>query len=491
MYLHGTYGELKTPSLNSGESKSVVVYVGTAPIHKVAGGSTNTDLVNKPLKITGLTSARKLLGYSEKAPFDKYTLCEAVEAHFNNSVENVGPIYVINVFNPAATGAVVPTTTPAEYPVVKKVATFTLGDLVYDSITIEDLDDADYTLSYDSQTDTVTVVVTATTVPTKIKVSGNAVKMDTVTSEDIIGGKDATTGEKTGLAAIEDIYRMYNEIVNVIAAPGFSETPAVYEAMIDTATKLNGHWDAFVNADIPTTTTVKTIANAIDWKKDNGYDYGNSKVFWPKALRKDGKVFHLSTLATAKMLELDASNDGVPFVSVSNKEVDAADQTGATGFHGFDLDEGNLLNEEGITTLVKWGGKYRLWGPHTAHYTYADEEAGTQDPRYQFDNSIRTLFHITNAFQKDNFNDIDQPMTTHLKDTIVMREQSKLDTLVAMGALIGDARVSFSEENDMDGVMNGNFIWDIQTTTTVPFKSGIVKVGYTPDGLSVLLGGDE
>lgn len=496
MYIHGTYGELRAPSANAATSKCVVVYVGTAPIHKIPGGGDKAaSLVNTPLKITGLTSARSLLGYSEQASFEAYTLCEAVEAHFKNGIENVGPIYVVNVFNPFAAANQEATETK-EFPVVKKNVQFTLGDLIYDEITISSGESelaagTDYKMSYDSSTDQVTVKLISTTAAAaaKVSVGGKIAKPSVVTSTEIIGDIDEN-GAKSGLKALEEMYRLHDEIVNVISCPKFSEVPEVYEAMIETAVKLNGHWDAFVNADIPTT-NVNTIEDAVEWKKEKGYDYGISKVYWPKAKRRDGKVFHLSTLATAEMLKQDLATDGVPVVSVSNKVVDAGDQCGSAAFHGFDIEDGNKLNMEGITTLIKWGGAYRLWGPHTAGYNYADDEAGVQDPRYQFDTSIRTLLHITNSFQKDNFADIDQPMTPALKDQILQREQAKLDALVSKGALIGDNKIEFSEENTEAGVMSGDFIWDINTTTNVPFKSGTVKVGWRADGLSVLLGGEE
>lgn len=491
MYIHGTYGELKAPSTNSAASKSVVVYVGTAPIHKIPGGKTRaSELVNTPLKITGLTSARNLLGYSEEAPFT-YTLCEVIETHFHNSIENIGPVYVVNVFNPFATGNQ-EAATAKEFAVVKKIVQFTLGDLIFDEITVGDLTaGTDYKISYDSSSDQVTIKMLSETAAalTKVSIGGKVAKPSVITATDIIGDIDEN-GAKSGLKVLQDIYRMYDEIVNIIAAPGWSETPAVYEAMIETATKLNGHWDAFVNADLPAG-SIATIEDAIDWKKEKGYDYGISKVYWPLAKRKDGKIFHLSTLASAQMLKQDLENGGVPFVSVSNKIVDAADQTGGTNFHGFDIEDGNILNAQGITTLVKWGGDFRLWGPHTAAYCYEDEQEDKQDPRYQFDTAIRTLLHITNAFQADNFVDIDRPMTPALKDQILQREQAKLDALVCMGALVGDNKIAFSEENTSDGVMAGDFIWDINTTTNVPFKSGTVKVGWTADGLSTLLGGAE
>lgn len=486
-YKHGTYGVLTATANAASNSASVVVYVGTAPINKIAGQAGKIpELVNKPLKITGLLSARKLLGYSEKADFAKYTLCEAVEAHFKNSLDTVGPIYVINVFNPNEGAA---DAEPVTLTVTKKIAKFTLGDMILDTLAVGEglTAGTDYELSYDSVSDVVTIKMLGETIPTTVKVSGKVAATNSISATDIIG-EIKGTGEKTGLKAIADIYGIYSDIVNVIAAPGFSETPAVYEAMIETAKKLNGHWDAFVNADIPVGASTNTIAKAIAWKKENGYNEGISKVYWPMAKRTDGKTFHLSTLATYEMQKQDLSNDGVPFVSVSNKETDVADFYGGTGFHAYDIEDANILNTEGITTLVKAGGVFRLWGPHTAAFNFEDQEAGELDPVYQFDSSIRTMLHITNRFQADNFDDIDKPMTMALKDQILVREQSKLDTLKSMGALIGEPIVFFSDDNDAESLSKGDFVWDIQTTTATPFKSGTVKVGYTSAGIYTLLG---
>ncbi|MDE5756980.1 MAG: hypothetical protein K2H85_00055, partial [Allobaculum sp.] len=164
---------------------------------------------------------------------------------------------------------------------------------------------------------------------------------------------------------------------------------------------------------------------------------------------------------------------------------------GGENFAGFDQDEANELNENGIVTAVRWGGKWRLWGSHTAAYSYEDEDAGVQDPTTQFGTAIRTMLHITNRFQADNFDLIDQPMTNAIKDNIIQKEQSKLDTLVSMGALLGQPKISFSEDNSPEQIMGGNFVWDISATTGIPFKSGTVRLGYTDTGIYTLLGEGE
>ena len=510
-YNHGTYGQLMPTGTYSEESPSLVAYIGTAPIHKIAGQSKTENLVNYPLKITSLNVARNLLGYTEKADFSDYTLCEAVEAHFKNNLENVGPIYCINILDPAENAT--PMEEALSFPVQKKQVAFTLGDLVLDSMTVEVLGEevavegeegteveaspelvegVDYKMVYDSSSDTVTITFTGSNIPTMIAIKGDIVD-PTVEASQVIGAIDLD-GKKSGLKVLQDIFPKSNEVVNVLAAPGFSEIPEVYEAMISAVQKINGHWDAYVNADIPMRdgdTSIKSISKAIEWKEDHSYDSGLSKVYWPQSLRKDGKVFHLSTLASAKMQALDSASNGVPYISVSNQVIDAADQYHPDGLNPFDVEEANKLNEKGITTLIRWGGAYRLWGPHTAAYSYNEGETEQINPVYDFDTSIRTMLHITNSFQKDNFDDIDSPMTPNLKDVILHREQSKLDTLKCMGALLGEPKIYFSDDNSATSIMGGNFIWDIQATTTMPFKSGTVRLGYTNDGVYTLLNSDE
>ena len=155
---------------------------------------------------------------------------------------------------------------------------------------------------------------------------------------------------------------------------------------------------------------------------------------------------------------------------------------------GYDQQTANELTQKGISTAVYWAGNWVLWGDHTAAYTYGADV----DPRAIFDVSMRMLMHITNSFQREWGTSIDKPMTLQLRDTILNREQEKLDSLVSMGALIGEPKVLFIETaNPVTDMMNGDFRWDIAVTPTPPLKSASVYVTYTDEGFAAYFGGDE
>lgn len=248
--------------------------------------------------------------------------------------------------------------------------------------------------------------------------------------------------------------------------------------------------------DIVYNTAVDTLALAKSWQTNKGYTSMYSKVFWPQAKTADAKVYHLSTLAIAETLRVDASHDGVPMETCSNKSIPVAAQYFGEGSknQGFDQSKGNTLNAVGITTLVKWGGSWRLWGPHTAAF-----EAGTDgkaktdvDPLAIFDTNMRMQAYIINSFEADHGDEVDEPMDRNLKDTILEAEQQKLDALVAQGALIGNPIISFMEsENSVSDMINGDFTWNIIDTPTPPAKSLTAKVAYTDAGFSAYFGEEE
>ena len=265
--------------------------------------------------------------------------------------------------------------------------------------------------------------------------------------------------------------------------------------MIAASRKINGHWDAFVMADLPlvdsTAQAVDTIEKAVAWKQKNAFNNERSKVFWPQAVDNLGNVYHLSTLAIVELMRADFSHNSVPMETCGNKAVPVIKQYfGANATNrGYDQQAGKELTQKGISTVVAWAGEWVLWGDHTAAYTYGAEV----DARAIFDVSMRMLMHITNSFQREWSPKIDEPMTRALKDQIVNREQEKLDGYVSMGALIGEPKILFLEsENSTTDIMNGDFRWDIAVTPTPPLKSASVYVAYTDAGFSVYYeGGDE
>lgn len=481
-YKHGLYGELSgSKATNAAKAGSVAVYIGTAPINQISSYGEKA-LVNMPIKIENMSDAKSTLGYSDD--WGKFTLCEAIAAHFNNPVGNVGPIYVINVLDPATHKAAEKVTTQLT---VSGTAEIKGGDIILDTVALSDMvEGTDYTISYDANKEAVVIKFADSVDAETVSCTYEKIDASKITEADIIGGT-TEDGQYTGLDAAKMLYQNHNVVLNMLAAPGWSHIPAVYKAMLNTVQKLNGHWDGFVNADIPLEdekgNEINTIAKAIEWKNANGYTSEFSKVYWPMVKDGSGRVFHLSTAGQATMLRVDLSHDGVPFESPSNKEIMATSQYFGedSKSRGFDQQTANGLNEKGITTACFWAGQWVLWGPHTAAYTYN----GSMDARAIFDVNLRMLMHITNSFQLDHGTEIDSPMTPQDKDTILNFERQKLDTLCGIGTLIGTPSVEFLEtENSVTDMMNGDFVWNFNVTNTPPFKSGTARVCYTDEGFA-------
>lgn len=363
-------------------------------------------------------------------------------------------------------------------------AEFESDKIILDTFAIADkAEGVDYALSYSMAKHTVTVTLLKETDGAELSATFDTVDTSKVRAADIIGER-TETGEYTGLASMALLYQYHNVVLNILAAPGWSHIPAVYKAMVSTVQKLNGHWDGFVHADVPLEdkgTKIDTLAKAQKWAIDNGYTSEFSKVYWPKIKDGSGRIFWLSTVGAATMQRVDLSHDGVPFESPSNKEIMATSQYFGedSKSRGFDQETANKLNEKGITTACFWGGRWVLWGPHTAAYKYN----GSMDARAIFDVNIRMLEHITNSFQKDHGTEIDSPMTPQDKDSVLNFEKEKLDTLLGIGALIGTPSVEFVESaNPTSNMLNGDFVWDFSVTNTPPFKSGTARVCYTDEG---------
>lgn len=473
-YIHGAYGEVgKTQAQNAIQSSTVACYIGNAPIHLVRGWK-NKNLVNRPIKLTNWRQAVQTLGYSEN--WYQYTLCEAMKVHFDNPLGNVGPIYVINVLEPReATSSQTAT------------LTFTNGRaelagsfIILDSIAIEDkAEGVDYNIDYDYASGKVIFTalddeMTTATVTYKVITGGNII------AEDVVAG----------IEKAELIYNDYNDVATLFAAPGCSHQPVVRNALVKACQKMNGHWYGYCYTDLLVDPDASgTIEQAIDWKKKKGYTSQYETTCWPKAVDNEGNVYNLSTLSVWRQMMVDATHNGVPFETASNKAVPCIKQYDCTQYvQSYDKERANTLNENGIRTVVPDNGQLVLWGGHTAAYTYG----ATSDALQIFDTNVRMIGYVLNSFQREWGSRIDEPMTLQLKDEIMNREQDKLDSLVAQGALIGDPTISFFEsENSTTDMMNGDFTFDHIVTPTPQLKSATATVSYTDAGFSVYTANEE
>lgn len=488
VYKHGTYGEFaESIAKTSTQSGTLAVYVGVAPVNLIRGYK-NADVINAPVLLNNLAAVQRNMGYS--SDWSKFTLCEAFKLHFDNAAGNAAPIVAINVLNPEVHKSSTDTTVSLTF--VNGRATITSDTIILDTLALSDkVEGTDYSVDYNWTTGQVIIdSIGDEKITGTVETSYDTVDVSKIKASDIIGGV-TSGGVYTGLGVVGLVYPETNLIPNLIAAPGWSEDPAVYQAMIKAGTKINGHWDAFVLADIPLvgsgSAAVDTIEKAITWASENGYNSERSKIGYPQFRTSLGEIYHWSTLFAWRSLLVDAGNNGVPMETASNKAIPVAAQYfGATATNrGFDQTRANDLNAKGISTAVYWGGQWVLWGGHTAAYKFG----AVTDKRAIFDNNIRMMMHITNSFQQEWALTIDKPMTVSMADTIKNREQEKADALVAIGALIGTPVVEFVEsENGTDELAEGNFVWDFSGTPTPQFKSGTLRVAYTDAGFASYFG---
>lgn len=486
-YKHGAYGEFaESIGEIARKSSTIAVYVGAAPVNLVRGYA---RYVNAPVKLNSFGAVKKYFGYSEN--WGAFDLCEPFQLHFNNSAGGVGPIVAINVLDPDIHKQAEKTTVDLAF--VNGRAVINSDTIILDTLTLEGMtENTDYIVDYDYTKNQVIINAVAAKVTKTVEAEYSEVDPSLIAADDIIGGVSAG-GVYSGLGCMELVYQELNLIPNLILCPAWSDHPAVYEAMIVAGTKINGHWDAFPYADIPLmdgTKAVDTIDAAIEWKKNNGYSNERTKVFWPKGKDTIGHIYHASVLAAWRTMLVDESHDGVPMETPSNKSLPVISQYFRENSknRGFDQQRANELNAVGITTLVFFGGTWVLWGPHTAAYTYG----AITDNRNIFDNSIRMMMYVSNSFQAEHALTIDKPMTRAMKDTVLNREQEKMDALAAMGAFIGEPIVSFDEaDNSTADLVEGDFTWSFKGTPTPPFKSGTLKVAYTTSGFDTYFDEEE
>lgn len=481
-YKHGAYGQIQAVgSRVSEDSQSAFVYIGTAPVHTVEGGAAN---VNKPILVSNIAEARKYFGYSEN--FADFTLCEVMNAHFN--LNGVGPLIFINVFDPA-THKETAGGTKSLTPKNGRVTIADAGLVVLDSVVVKSgsttkVKGTDYSIAYniDKQQIVIAELSAGALGTTALTITYDIAKPGAVTASDVIGSSDGY-GLNTGIFAVKNVYNMTGHIPSFMLAPGFSGVPSVHSAMVQNSRKINDHWDAYILADIPIVDddTAITLENVATWKEANGYNSENETVYFPMVTGTDGKKYHLSTLAAANLQSLMSDQDGIPYHSASN--------TAAAIIENLYMGEDNAgrvyddaiinstLNKNGIASAAFVGGRWAIWGAHSADYN-----PDNMDSVNVAETNRMMLYYISNDFQARRMADVDRPMTINDILAIVSDEQARLDALRNIGALIYGEVHHNAELDDMSDLVHGDFSFTFNVTTTPLAKSLTAIVNWTDEG---------
>ena len=342
----------------------------------------------------------------------------------------------------------------------------------------------DYTIAYNTAKKTIVITGLTNLGTDAMTVEYNTVNPAAVTSDDVIGSTD-NLGTNTGIFAVKNVYQETGMIPAYMIAPGFSSVPAIHAAMFQNSQKVNGHWDMWMFTDLPILdgTTAITMSTAVTWKNANGYTHENETVYFPMIEGTDGNKYHLSTLATANFLELLSENEGIPFHSASNTDapIIAKLWLGAGSVNKLFDDQiiNENLNKNGIASAAFVGGRWAIWGAHSADYSENDAT---------YVNVAETarmmLYYVSNDFQARRPRDVDQPLTRNGIDSIVAEEQNRLDALVAMGALSYGSAALSAESLENSDVYSGDFLFEFRVTTVPLAKSLKALVTWVDEGFT-------
>ena len=264
-----------------------------------------------------------------------------------------------------------------------------------------------------------------------------------------------------GLELIDDIYFQIGKVPGLLAAPGWSEKPAIAAVMKAKAAKIDGLFPCMALVDI-NTEQVKKYADVNMWKNGNNYTGNNQIVCWPCAKNGD-MVFHLSTHIMGIIGVTDGNNDDVPYQSPSNQTLQATGLCLKDGSEvNLNLTQANLLNEQGIVTGLNFSGGWKSWGNFTGAYP------GTTDVKDMFI-CVRRMFnwqYVT--FILTNWQKTDKPITPRLVKTLVDSEQVRLNGLTSRGYLLGASVQFLADENPTTDLLAGIFRIHTKLTPPVP-----------------------
>jgi hypothetical protein len=479
-YSHGVYASQLPTSIVPPRRVycSLPVIIGTAPVHMIS--ESMTGAVNEPVLAHSYDEAVKALGYSED--WGKYTLSEAIYTYF--ALYGVGPIVLINVFDPAT----------HKSEVTDEAATFAGGiitlanpGLVSDPVIKSSDGVTTYVANTDYTFDKITGVISlveggSITAGAEVKVTYSYGDPSKVTSNQIIGGVNAETGAKSGLELANEVFPRFGLVPALILAPGWSHDPIVAAVMATKADSLNGgHFDAMAVADIPCDASGCTkYSDVAAWKATNNYTDNNLVACWPM-LKLGDKKFHLSTQAAALMGKVDEANDDIPYESPSNKPLE---MNGAVLADGSEVwlgpESASYLNGQGVTTALNWNGRWTLWGNRTAAYPTITDVKDSFIP-------VQRMFRWkANEFVLTFWQKVDQPITKRIVESIVDSENIRLNGLAAREAILGGRIEFLAEENPVTDLMDGVMAFHLYLTPPSPAREISARLEYDPGYFSTL-----
>lgn len=478
-YKHGVYvSEVPTSIIPPVRTTAGLPFVvGTAPINL-----TDKTNVNKPVLCYSYQEAVEAFGYSDD--WGNYTLCEFIYSHF--VLFNVAPVVLVNVLDPTVhkgSATAEAHTFVADNPAV----ILSKQGVLLDSVVVKSEDgtttyvlDTDYTIGFDEDGNAVITRLEGGAIGevSPIEVDYDYIDPSMVAADDIIGGVDVVTGNYEGLELLDKVFPMFGLVPGMVLAPGWSHDPEVAAVMTAKASNINAHFKCIALTDVPADDITK-YTDVSQWKNLNNYVSPRQVVCWPKVKLGDNE-FHLSTQLAGVMCKTDAENDDVPYVSPSNKNLQANSAVAGINEVMLGPEQGAYLNGQGVVTALNFVGGWKAWGNRTGAYPSVTDVKDTFIP-------IRRMFDwIGNTLVLTFWQKVDYPITKRLVDTIIDSANIWLNGLAAREYILG-GRVEFlRDENPTTDLIDGIIRFHVYVTPPAPAREIDFIVEYDPQYLETL-----
>lgn len=452
------------------------VVVGTAPVHLAKKPAP----VNQPVLVHTYKEAVEQLGYSND--WENYTLCEVMKSHF--ALFAVSPIVFINVLDPEKqkeNQSAESLTLEDRKAVITKPAILSTVVLKKTGAQEELTEDEDYKIGHDINGNLIITALPDGELAEEeaVQAEYTYLKPEQISKTEIIGGIDPDTGKASGLERISDVFGKFQLVPGILLAPKWSCDPEVAAVMSAKASSINMHFSCIAIVDI-STNAVKKYTEVVEWKNENNYTRENMIACWPK-VRLGEDIYHLSTQVAGVLCKTDSQNNDVPYISPSNRSLQA---TGICLNDGTEVDlpkEGaDYLGEQGIVTALNFNGGWTAWGNHTAAYPNNTDVKDSIIP-------VRRMFTwIGNSLVLMFWQKIDLPLNLRLVKTVQDTAQQWIDSLTAREYLLG-GRVEFNEsENAKIDLMAGKATFHVYVTPPSPAQEIDFVTEYAPEYLKRL-----
>ena len=478
-YLHGVRVQENPTSVASPVSNEsgVPVIFGTAPVNLA---SDPANAVNRLFLCRTFAEAKAAVGYSED--YDKYTLCQAMDAFFK--AFGVGPVVICNVLDPATHKTeYTETLTVTNGQAVSKTEGVLLSGLTVKADSAALTLDSDYTVEFNDNGFIVVTVIKEGV--TSVTLSGSKLDPAAVTEESIIGSYDAETGKETGFELVRKVYPTFGLAPGLLLAPGWTHKPSVGLALAAKCTDINGVFKCECVLDIDCTSTgALKYTDVADVKSESGYLGKHTIALWPM-VKFAGKIMAYSALYAAMTMYTDYNNDSVPSLSPSNKALRASATVLADGTEVvLDSVQANELNAVGVVTAVNMNG-FKSWGNNTAAYP------DTTDPKDRWICCRRFFSWWGNNFIMTYLEEVDDPANYRLIESVVDSENVRGNSLVSQDKCAGIRMEYSKDDNPIEKVLDGKIVFRQYLAPYTPAEDILNILEFDPSMIEAALGGGE